>query len=77
MSSNANSSSHEVLTSLCKGPTKHPTIQLDVSSLTRGGKSNMSLAFMGYLIKSGYNPEQVGTPNGHKFNFIKKGSKKP
>lgn len=40
-------SSHDTLTSLCKGPTKHPTIQLDVSSLARGGKSNMSLAFMG------------------------------
>lgn len=37
----------------------------------------MSLAFMGYLIKSGYIPEQVGFPNGRKFNFIKKGSKKP
>ena len=37
----------------------------------------MSLAFMGYLIKSGYIPEQVGSPNGHKFNFIKKGSKNP
>ncbi len=70
-------SSHDTLASLCKGPTKHPTIQLDVSSLASGGKSSMSLAFMGYLIKSGYIPEQVGFPNGHKFNFIKKGSKNP
>lgn len=77
INSTAINSSHDTLTSLCKGPTKHPTIQLDVSSLARGGKSNMSLAFMGYLIKSGYIPEQVGFPNGHNFNFIKKGSKNP
>lgn len=55
----------------------HPTIQLDVFSLSRGSKSGMSSVFMEYLIKSGYIPEQVGSPNGHKFNFIKKGSKNP
>lgn len=55
----------------------HPTIQLDVFSLSRDSKSGMSSVFMEYLIKSGYIPVQVGSPNGHKFNFIKKGSKNP
>ncbi len=70
-------SSHNTLTTFCKGSTMHPTIQLDVFSLSRGSKSGMSSVFMEYLIKSGYIPVQVGSPNGHKFNFIKKGSKNP